>query len=89
MHCWSVGKGYIQDVKVQTIALLYLCRKTVLFFLISCNDMTIKLTKAATKAKIAEKLRQLQQPKGLDVLKYAGKLKWGKDDLAYQRDYCS
>ncbi|MBD2700915.1 hypothetical protein IC229_09720 [Spirosoma sp. BT702] len=48
--------------------------------------MTIKLSKAASKGEIVEKLRQLKQPNELNVQKYAGKLKWGKDSLSYQRE---
>lgn len=48
--------------------------------------MTIKLDKKTTKAEIVQLIQQMKSTKKLDVSKYAGKLKWGQDAVAYQRE---
>lgn len=48
--------------------------------------MTIKLDKKATKDEITNLLQQVKSAKKLDVQKYAGKLNWGQNALAFQRE---
>lgn len=49
--------------------------------------MTIRLQKDANEAQIKKVLRKVKTSgKPLDVSKFLGKLKWGQDPVAYQRD---
>ena len=49
--------------------------------------MTIRLQKDATETQIKDVLRKVKSSgKPLDVSKFLGKLKWGQDPVAYQRD---
>lgn len=49
--------------------------------------MTIRLQKDATDTQIKEILRKVKPTgKPLDVSKFLGKVKWGQDPVAYQRD---
>ena len=49
------------------------------------ETMVIEILKESTKTEIDKSVKKLPRPKGISAKKYAGKIKWGEDSLAFQK----